>query len=141
MIRSPLTSVKAEEIVREHGVRWTAPRRAVWALFHTSPRGLSIAEAVDALAADGIGLATVYRTVELFERIRLLRRIHSNRGDHLYVAASPGHTHALVCRSCGHTVEFDACRLGRLESDLAAATGFDISGHELEVYGTCPDCR
>jgi Fe2+ or Zn2+ uptake regulation protein len=47
----------------------------------------------------------------------------------------------LACRSCGLVVEFESCNLTLLEKLLALETGFRIEGHELELYGLCPECR
>ncbi len=51
-----------------------------------------------------------------------------------------GHHHHLVCSVCGATVDFADCDLGALEERLAKETGFEMQGHLLEVYGTCPQC-
>ncbi|AEB12130.1 ferric uptake regulator, Fur family [Marinithermus hydrothermalis DSM 14884] len=133
-----------EELVRAlraAGVRLTPQREAVWNWFVERPSGAGVAEAARALATRGVGLATVYRTVALLEELGLLRRFHDACGEHRYVAARPGHGHALVCRVCGRAVPFEACALDLLERLLAVETGFVVEGHSLEVYGVCPGCQ
>ncbi len=136
-----LTIDEMEQVLRDRGVRITGPRREIWKLFQNSPHGMTITEAVEAVQEKRIGLATVYRTVEVLERIGLLRRVHNSQGDHLFVTSRPGHYHPLVCRSCGKVLEFETCDLQELEQRLAEASGFKVEGHELEVYGTCPECQ
>lgn len=136
-----LTIEEMEQVLRDHGVRITGPRRAIWKLFRDSPHGMTITTAVEAVQERGIGLATVYRTVEVFERAGLLQRVHNEQGDHLFVTTRPGHYHPLVCRSCGKVLEFEGCDLSDLQETLARESGFRIDGHELEVFGTCPECQ
>ncbi len=132
--------VNVEEVCRRYGVHYTAPRRLTWAFFSCSPRGHSIADVVAALKPQGIGQATVYRTIELFVQMGLLSSIHDATGDNYYIAVCPGHNHALICNRCHSVVEFDDCDISLLEKLLAAKTGFTIQGHNLEIFGVCPKC-
>lgn len=118
----------------------TPQREAVWRLFAAGEGGLSIVDAAAALRRRRIGLATVYRTVTLLERLGLLCHVHAEGLEHRFVATRPGHRHSLVCRSCGKVVEFDACGMAVVERMLTAETGFQVEGHYLEVYGTCAAC-
>ena len=132
--------VEVERVFQEHGVHCTAQRKTAWQFFTNHPQGHTISEAVDALRIQGIGQATVYRTVELFLRLGLLTATQEAPGKTRYVAVCPGHKHALICRGCHTVVEFEDCDLLLLEKLLAAKTGYTIQGHRLELYGTCPAC-
>jgi Fe2+ or Zn2+ uptake regulation protein len=125
---------------RSAGTRLTPQRSAVWRLFTGDPAGFSIAGAAAKLKSKGIGLATVYRTVSLLEKLDFLRHVHDEGLEHRFVATQPGHRHSLVCRSCGKVVEFEACDLSVVERLLKAETGFRVEGHYLEIYGTCATC-
>ncbi|OPZ26422.1 MAG: Zinc-specific metallo-regulatory protein [Lentisphaerae bacterium ADurb.BinA184] len=124
-----------------HGLRTTAPRRALFALLAGHPQGITVAEAIVAMRDAGIGQATVYRTLGLFETIGIIYCVHGADGRHRFIPWRPGHMHALVCRVCGQAVEFDACGLQVLERLLASETGYEIEGHHVEVFGRCPACR
>jgi Fur family transcriptional regulator, ferric uptake regulator len=101
-----------------------------------------VAEAAEALRAEGIGQATVYRAVGLLEELGLLLRVHVGGDAPRYAAPPVGHTHPLICGVCHRLVDFDGeGDLHYLEKQLEATTGFSIYGHILEVYGVCPDCR
>ena len=128
------------QILREHGVNYTVQRQVVWEYFAHDPHGRLISEAVTDLKAQGIGQATVYRTVSLFVDLGVLTRT-ADVGKTRYTAICPGHSHALICRNCHKAVEFDGCDLSELEQELTARTGYVIQGHHLEVFGTCPECR
>lgn len=132
--------VDVEALFREHGLHCTAQRKLVWELFAAHPQGYTIAEAATALKAQGIGQATVYRTVELLARLNLLVQLQDDQHRSRYVAVCLDHAHALVCRGCHAVVEFSDCDLSILEKLLGVQTGYRIDGHSLVMYGTCPQC-
>jgi Fe2+ or Zn2+ uptake regulation protein len=89
----------------------------------------------------GIGLASVYRTIDLLDRLGLVKRVHVGHRHRHYAPATEGHGHHLVCNGCGRVVEFSDCQVERLAKTLARRTRFVIEGHSIELYGRCPDCR
>jgi Fe2+ or Zn2+ uptake regulation protein len=89
----------------------------------------------------GIGLVTVYRTLDLLAQIGLVRRIHTDGGCHRFASASHGHHHHLVCRHCGETVEFEGCDLSPFLARLSHETGYLIEDHLLELLGACAACQ
>ena len=72
----------------------------------------------DTLKKEGIGPATVYRTVKTLQQLGCLHRVHEQSGEHRFVARHSPHSHTLVCRSCGQVIEFEACDLSVLEKLL-----------------------
>jgi Fe2+ or Zn2+ uptake regulation protein len=134
----------SREALRRHfnktGLRFTPQREAVWRLFEGDPAGFTIPQATLTLAPQGIGQATVYRTIKALQDLGYLRWVHDQGGEHRFVAATPGHSHMLVCRSCSKAVEFADCDLSVLEKLIATQTGFTVEGHHLEFFGLCPEC-
>jgi Fe2+ or Zn2+ uptake regulation protein len=129
-------------VFHHRGIPLTRQRRRVWRFFAAADRAATIAEAAEALHADGVGQATVYRTVTLLSDLGLLARVQTRRGETCYTAPPIGHSHPLICGSCRRVVRFDGDGdLGELERRLADDTGFTIYGHHLEVYGVCAECR
>jgi len=131
-----------DAVFRARGIPMTRQRRLVWEFFAFGDRAATIAEATDGLRDEGIGQATVYRTVTLLTDLGLLVRVQDMHGEIGFTAPPIGHSHPLVCGRCRRVVRFDGDGdLTALEARLAAATGFAIYGHHLEVYGTCAACR
>jgi Fe2+ or Zn2+ uptake regulation protein len=131
-----------EAVFRQKGIPFTRQRRLIWEYFAGADRAATITEAADALRSDGVGQATVYRTVTLLGDLGLLARVQDRRGEICYTAPPIGHSHPLICGVCRKVVRFDGDGdVQELEARLAAATGFAIYGHHLEVYGICPDCH
>jgi Fe2+ or Zn2+ uptake regulation protein len=133
-----------EQRLADAGYRITAPRRAVIEVLQRSQIPLS----VQGIFEQGerihpkLGLVTVYRTVAVLEKMGLIRRVHQEDGCHDYLLASPGHRHALICQGCGRAVEFPGGNdLQELIQRVEAGTGYEIDGHLLQLYGTCPDCQ
>ena len=131
-----------EAVFHEKGIPFTRQRRLIWEFFAGSDRASTIAETADALRGEGVGQATVYRTVQLLSDLGLLAHVQDRRGDICYIAPPIGHSHPLICGVCRRVVRFDGeGDLTQLEAKLDGETGFTIYGHHLEVYGICPSCR
>ena len=87
-----------------------------------------------------IGLVTVYRTIELLEKLGLLCRFIDGTAAS-FKAGPTEHHHHLVCRGCGDVVDFSGhCPL-ELETVLERETGFRITDHKIEFSGICLDCQ
>jgi len=131
-----------EAVFRQKGIPFTRQRRLIWDFFARADRAATVGEAADALRSDGVGQATVYRTVTLLSDLGLLARVQDGRGDICFIAPPIGHSHPLICGACRRVIRFDGDGdVSALEAQLAEATGFTIYGHHLEVYGICPACR
>ena len=84
----------------------------------------------------GVGLVTVYRALDLFSVLGLVRRLDLGDGSRYELAED--HHHHLICESCGYISEFEACPV---DSGLLREMDFEVSSHSLEVYGRCGACR
>lgn len=85
-----------------------------------------------------LGLATVYRTVELLRQTGSVRSLVGDARP-AYVRCEPGHHHHLVCRACGAVEETELCGAPST-TELRRRYGFRAEGHELDIYGTCARC-
>jgi Fur family ferric uptake transcriptional regulator len=141
-LTDPQPAYDIEAVFRQKGIPFTRQRRQIWDFFAGADRAATITEAADALRDDGVGQATVYRTVQLLGDLGLLARVQDGRGEICFIAPPIGHSHPLICGGCRRVIRFDGDGdVAELEAKLAAATGFTIYGHHLEVYGICPACR
>ncbi|HJR90674.1 MAG TPA: Fur family transcriptional regulator [Aeromicrobium sp.] len=89
---------------------------------------------------ESVGLATVYRTLQLFAESGHLDALRGDDGETRYRQCSTGHHHHLVCRSCGRTVEVEGPTVERWADRVASEHGFTDVSHTLEIFGTCEDC-
>jgi Fur family transcriptional regulator, ferric uptake regulator len=89
-------------------------------------------------AEPALGLATVYRTIDLLRRTGCVRPLPSE-GKATYVRCRPGHHHHLVCLACGAVEETSLCTAPDA-AELKRRYGFAPEAHELDIYGTCRRC-
>lgn len=130
--------------LKAEGRRLTPQRKTIVEVFAESGRHLSAQDVYDIVKEShpGMGLTTVYRTLELLTRDKILRRVDFDSGPSRYELNDPGdHHHHLVCSGCGEVVEFHGCDLADLEAHLAEQCGFKVHGHWLEMFGLCAGCQ
>ncbi len=123
--------------------RPTRQRRAVARVMTTFADFRSAQEIHELLERQGdpVGLATVYRTLQLMADHDEVDVLRSEDGEAIYRRCSDTHHHHLVCRSCGATVEVEGPAVERWTSAIAGDHGFTDVSHTLEIFGTCPACR
>jgi len=91
-----------------------------------------------------IGIATIYRTLQLFEELKIVYRVNFDDGFSRYELNSPmegHHHHHLICLECGKVLEVQADLLESLEEKIEKEGAFTIVDHNVQFYGYCSDCR
>ena len=89
------------------------------------------ASALDA----GISIATVYRTVKLFEEAGILERLEFGDGRARYEDAERDHHDHLIDLNSGKVIEFLDPEIEALQEKIAQRLGYRLKGHKLELYG------
>lgn len=89
---------------------------------------------------EGVGLATVYRTLQQLAADGEVDVLRTGEGEAVYRRCSTGHHHHLICRHCRRTVEVDSVAVERWARRIAEENGFAEVEHVVEVFGTCTDC-
>lgn len=124
------------------GVRSTRQRSAISALLDEVDEFRSAQELHDELRrrGEGIGLTTVYRTLQSLSEAGTIDMLRTDTGEAVYRRCSSGHHHHLVCRVCGYTVEVEGAMVEAWADSIAGEHGFSQVSHTLEVFGTCSSC-
>jgi Fur family ferric uptake transcriptional regulator len=132
-----------QQALHKNGLRLTRSRAAVLQVLTASSEHLKIAEVHRrAREIDGrVGLASVYRTMDLLARLNLVKHVHMDHRHRHYARLSDDHGHHVICNGCGLVVEFNDCQLEGLTRTLARRTKFRIEGHCVEFFGQCSKCR
>jgi Fe2+ or Zn2+ uptake regulation protein len=125
------------------GYRLTQSRRTVVEVIAESSRALSPLQVYDFARQRhrGIGLVTVYRTLEKLEEIGLIQRVHQPQGCQAFIAAFSGHQHMILCEDCGKVQFFDGDNLEGLIGSIREQTGYDVREHWLQLFGLCSECQ
>lgn len=87
-----------------------------------------------------VGLATVYRALQLMADAGDVDVIRNDSGEAFYRLCSAQHHHHLICRSCGQAVEVSGPAVEEWADRVAAENGFSQVSHNLELFGICNDC-
>lgn len=91
-------------------------------------------------AAPAVNITTVYRTLDLLERIGMVRHTHLGHGAPTYSEQEHQHVH-LVCHSCGQITEIPTEPMAELAERLRAEAGFELDVTHLALSGACRDCQ
>ena len=124
------------------GVRATKQRSAISDLLDTIEEFKSAQDLHDELRkrGEGIGLTTVYRTLQTLADAGTVDMLRTDNGESVYRRCSSGHHHHLVCRSCGFTVEVEGPTVEKWSQSVAESNGFSDVSHTIEIFGTCSQC-
>jgi Fur family ferric uptake transcriptional regulator len=141
---SPFTRLFGRYL-RDLGLPVTHQREAVAEVVFKSDEHLSVDDIEGELRGRGerIGKATIYRTLDLLVRSRLVEEHDFGEGFKRYehrLSSHPIHEH-LICLECGTVAEFESHELYRVENRVRADYGFVPVRRRLEIYGLCRSCR
>ena len=122
--------------------RDTRQRRAVLAALDGAAGFRSAQDIHTSIRQSGtaIGLATVYRSLNLLSESGEIDVVRDAAGEQLFRRCGPEHHHHLVCVSCGTAVEVESAPVERWASGVGEEHGFTEVRHSLEVFGLCGDC-
>ncbi|HSZ29580.1 MAG TPA: Fur family transcriptional regulator [Pseudonocardiaceae bacterium] len=125
-----------------HRLRATRQRTAVSRLLDDTDGFRSAQEIHEKLrrCGEGIGLTTVYRTLQTLAEAGEIDVLRTASGEAVYRRCSAHHHHHLVCRYCGRTVEVEGPTVELWAEKVADDHGFTDIDHTIEISGRCADC-
>ena len=135
-----------------HVSRWTVPREVILDLLSRTSKHMSVKEIYASLykSYPGIGLTTVYRTLDLLARMGLITKLILGDGQSRYEFKSSEkeeHHHHLICTKCGKIIDYSEFLdeelelVRKTEERLAKKYDFKILDHNIEFLGTCKKCK
>ena len=127
---------RLEQLCLDKGLKMTEQRRVIARVLSDSADHPDV-EQVYRRATEvdpRISIATVYRTVRLFEEAGILERHEFGDGRSRYEAASETHHDHLIDLQSGRVVEFRNEQIEKLQKVIADELGYELVGHRLELY-------
>jgi Fur family ferric uptake transcriptional regulator len=129
--------IDIEALCHAKGLRITEQRRVIARVLSESRDHPDVEELHRRASAvdKGISIATVYRTVRLFEEAGILERHDFRDGRSRYEPTPDEHHDHLINIETGDVIEFHDDALERLQTEIADRLGFRLVDHRLELYG------
>lgn len=132
-------SARASTRLDEAGFRSGRARRQVVELLAGAECALTALE-IDR-RIDSVGRASVYRTLDRLEQLRLIQRVDIGGDAAGYERVDPAtHHHHLVCQRCGRLSPFTSEQLEAAIEAVGTHSGFALVSHDVVLRGTCSDC-
>lgn len=133
-----------QKLFASRGIKSTKQRNLVYDILEEFEDPVSVEQIHIRLAEidPTVNMSTVYRVLEVFVNKGLALKtniIGTNSAG--FILNRTEHKHQLVCLKCNKIVPINKCPLKKLEQLIEEETDFDITGHQLEVFGYCPDCK
>lgn len=144
-----ISKEKFKEMLKDKGLKVTIQRLLVLEVLASHGDRHLTAEDIYGLVKEDypeIGLATIYRTVQLLVEMQLVDRINLDDGciryeiSGLFDGEMKHHHHHLICKTCGKVIPFKYDLLDDLEDYINEKMGFHVLDHELKFYGHCSEC-
>ena len=140
---------RVKDLLRGKGLKVTSQRMIVLDIMASRPGEHLTAEEIYDLAKENspdIGLATIYRTVQVLLELHIINKVTFDDGFARYELngdeSISGHRHHhAICTGCGKVYSLESDLLDSLEEEVMEKLGFLVTNHEVKLYGLCSECR
>lgn len=140
---------KVKDLLREKGLKVTSQRLMVLNILSAhGDEHLTVEEIYDLAKEESpeIGLATIYRTVQVLLELHVIEKVTFDDGFARYELngeeTGSGHRHHhAICTQCGNVYSLETDLLDTLEKQVFESLGFEVTDHEVKLYGLCSACR
>lgn len=132
-------------ILMQKGLRVTDVRVKVLEILDSADTPMTVEEVFDSLRVSfkSVNLSTVYRTMDVLSKNGLVVKsalFDCNKSMYEYKRVE--HKHHLVCICCNRMISLEDCPIDdEYAREMCSRQGFELTGHKLEIYGLCPNCR
>lgn len=139
-----------KELLKANGLKVTSQRIAILDVLQSRPDTHLTAEEIYEHVKEKhpeIGLATVYRTIQVLSELHLIDKLNLDDGYVRYEIGKVNdeyqshHHHHLICLSCGKVLSFEDDMLESLENRIMESMQFQIVDHEVKLFGYCKECK
>ena len=137
--------IRFKDLLKHNNLKFTKQREVVLKTLynndeHFTPESLYllIKEIYPEL---NVGIATVYRTLNLLEESSIVTSISFGSAGKKYELANKPHHDHLICKCCGLIVEFENGDIETKQEEIASKNGFKLTSHLMQLYGICENCQ
>lgn len=147
----PDSQEQFKSLLKQNGLKVTTQRVAILEVLNSRPgKHLTAEEIYDYVKKKypEIGIATVYRTIQMLSELNLIDKLNLDDGFVRYEISKKGkedachhHHHHLICLDCGNIYAFQDDLLETLEDRIKETLGFEVVDHEVKLFGHCKKCK
>lgn len=133
-----------EEYLRQNDIKVTKSRIGILKIFFRNDSAVSAEDIFNECKAENLNsdMSTIYRTLELFDRKKIIKRFDLGTNKSSYALIRKKHKHILQCKLCHRQIEID-CPMQEIEEIVKNKTGFVLTNENLDfkLDGICRQCR
>ncbi len=134
-----------KKVLKDNILKFTKQREIILLTLYNNPEHFS-PEDLHALIKKNhpkvnIGIATIYRTLNLLENSTIVTSLSFGKAGKKYELANKPHHDHLICKNCGLIIEFEDRKVEKKQEEIAKANGFLLTGHVMQLYGICKNCQ
>jgi Fur family ferric uptake transcriptional regulator len=146
----PENQEQFKNLLKQNGLKVTTQRVAILEVLSSRPgKHLTAEEIYDHVKKKytDIGIATVYRTIQMLSELSLIDKLNLDDGFVRYEISKKSkedachHHHHLICLDCGTVYAVQDDLLDTLENRIRDTMGFEVVDHEVKLFGHCKKCR
>ena len=136
--------IEVEAVLKSEGLRATKQRLKIWDELSSTDKHRDIETILKDLKKNKINVsrATLYRTIDVYVKHNLLKKITLDSGKFLYEhnkkTITPQHDH-IVCEDCGEIFEFYDNNISSIENKIADDLNLNLTKRVHQLSGTCKD--
>ncbi len=133
------------EILKKNSLKMTKQREAILKTIfaykgHFIPETLHL-EVQKSFPRLKVGIATIYRTLQLLESEQIVTSISFGTNGKKYEYGKKDHHDHMICNGCGKLIEFCDDIIEKQQEEIAKKIGFKIKSHSMQIYGICKECQ
>lgn len=130
-----------KKVLKDGGYRITPQRIQVFCALSNKPQSVEEIYEIVSQSTTKIDLASVYRTLTLFAKLKLIQVVNFGDGKDRYeILDMNKHHHHALCTRCGKITDVELADGKNLELAASKKTNYRITGHSLEFFGICHNC-
>ncbi|OGG12950.1 hypothetical protein A2773_01945 [Candidatus Gottesmanbacteria bacterium RIFCSPHIGHO2_01_FULL_39_10] len=135
--------MNSKEILKANKIRPTKARVFLLNLLANAEKPLDATSLLSLIRKRRLGIdrSTLFRTIQIFLKKELIRKLEFGDGKYHYEVSALPHHHHLVCNNCGQIKDVVMNDVQILEKEIEKKAQFHINHHHLEFFGLCRNCH
>jgi len=141
-----MANLKYKDLLSKKGLKSTQQRNAILEVLEQASMPITAEDIYLRLKEKNVStcLSTVYRTLDTLMSKKIVTKsiVMSENKAKFEISYEEGrHCHRLICLGCTKIVNIEECPIKEFENLVHKSTDYDVTGHKIEIYGYCPECK